>query len=617
MKFILFCQNAYSFGILAPIQNELIKHSDNYVWYLSKKLLGKFPFKNEPHTTSILDLRFFDADVIFVPGNEVPYYLKGLKTQIFHGLAGEKKGHFRIRHYFDLYLTQGPYFTNRFNELKEKHGNFDVVETGWPKLDVYGTERNNYGNEKKALLKIYATDKIVLYAPTFSPSLTSAPNLLDAIEKLALDTGYIIIVKFHDLMDPRWINAYKKLSGEHANIVFKEDKNIIKFLLMADILISDTSSVIYEFLLLNKPAISYNTISENIRWENLTQSGHLTKSVLSNLKKDTFGKERGQLNKMYHPYQDGKSAERMVLAVKNHIHENGVPGYRNLSLIRKLKIDSIFGQPLQNLWNGNKKNKISATLITFNEILNIDAVLENVQFADEIIVVDSFSTDGTFERVKEHPKVKLLQRVFKNYTDQKSFAMAQASHDWILFMDADERLTDVLKNEILVTVNSDNPAAAYFFYRTFMFQKKILRFSGWQSDKNFRLFRKSKVAFAQDRIVHETLIVDGKIDVLKNKLIHFSYKDYKDYKGKMVKYGQMKAQEELNKNYTPNLYHFLFRPFYRFFNHYILRFGFLDGKKGIIISYLNALGVYSRYKELQRLKKMEKKKSGVSTNAKI
>ena len=241
---------------------------------------------------------------------------------------------------------------------------------------------------------------------------------------------------------------------------------------MADILISDTSSVIYEFLLLNKPAISYNTISENIRWENLTQSGHLTKSVLSNLKKDTFGKERGQLNKTYHPYQDGKSAERMVLAVKNHIHENGVPGYRNLSLIRKLKIDSIFGKPLQNLWNGNKKNKISATLITFNEISNIDAVLENVQFADEIIVVDSFSTDGTFERVKEHPKVKLLQRAFKNYTDQKSFAMAQASHDWILFMDADERLTDVLKNEILVTVNSDNPAAAYFFYRTFMFQKK-------------------------------------------------------------------------------------------------------------------------------------------------
>ena len=136
-----------------------------------------------------------------------------------------------------------------------------------------------------------------------------------------------------------------------------------------------------------------------------------------------------------------------------------------------------------------------------------------------------------------------------------------------------------------------------------MFQQKILRYSGWQSDKNFRLFKKSKVAFTQDRIVHETLVVDGKIGVLKNKLIHYSYKDYKDYKGKMIKYGQMKAQEELAKNYDPNLYHFIFRPFYKFFNHYVLRFGFLDGKKGMIISYLNALGVYNRYKELNRLRK--------------
>ncbi len=227
------------------------------------------------------------------------------------------------------------------------------------------------------------------------------------------------------------------------------------------------------------------------------------------------------------------------------------------------------------------------------------------QFTDEIIVVDSFSTDGTIDRIKQYPKVKLLQRPFENYTDQKAFAMDQANNDWILFMDADERVTDVLKNEILHTVNGPNPASAYYFYRTFMFQQKVLRFSGWQSDKNFRLFRKSKVVFTKDRIVHETLIVDGKIDVLENKLIHYSYKDYEDYKGKMIKYGKMKAQEELAKNYDPNPYHFFFRPSYKFFNHYILRLGFLDGKKGLIISYLNALGVHARYQELKRLRKTQ------------
>ncbi len=248
------------------------------------------------------------------------------------------------------------------------------------------------------------------------------------------------------------------------------------------------------------------------------------------------------------------------------------------------------------------KNKISALFITFNEILNIDEVIQNVSFADEIIVVDSFSTDGTPEQIKKYPHVKLIQREFKDYTDQKSFALSQASHDWVLFMDADERLTDALRDEILQTLASDPPHSAYYFYRAFMFQQSVLRFSGWQSDKNFRLFRKSKVRFTPKRIVHETLLVDGSTDILKNKLIHYSYKDYHDYKGKMIKYGKMKAHEELPKNYHPNLFHFAFKPFYKFLNHYVFRLGFLDGKKGIIICYLNALSVYARYQELRRLR---------------
>jgi len=187
MKVILFCQNAYAFGIMAPIRDLLNTSSHEYIWYIPKKLLDVFPFKKENFTTSILDLQLFQSDVIFVPGNEVPYYLRGLKVQIFHGLAGEKKGHFHIRHYFDLYLTQGPYFTEKFNELREKYNDFDVIETGWPKLDVYGKYLNTYEIEKQDILKTYHTDKIVLYAPTFSPSLTSAPFLIKEIENLRLE----------------------------------------------------------------------------------------------------------------------------------------------------------------------------------------------------------------------------------------------------------------------------------------------------------------------------------------------------------------------------------------------------------------------------------------------
>ena len=605
MKVILFCQNAYAFGILAPIRDVLQEQGHGFLWYISGKLLDNFPYKNEDYTVRTLDLQLYKSDAIFVPGNEVPYYIRGLKVQVFHGLAGEKKGHFRIRHYFDLYLTQGPYFTDKFNELKKVHKNFDVIETGWPKLDVYSTEKNRYDFEKKAILQQFNTDKIVLYAPTFSPSLTSAPYLLQEIKNLAETTGYVILIKLHDLMDPKWIKAYKRLSYEVNNVLFKEDKNIIKSLIQADILVSDTSSVIYEFILLDKPVISFKNIADKVLWDNSKSYTGLTQKVLDNFNLDPHAAERAYINMQFHPYQDGKSALRMVNAVKEYIEIHGVPEERKLSLARRLKIDTMFGKPTKNPFIGEKTNKISAILITYNEDIHINAVLENVKFADEIIVVDSFSTDGTIEKIKEHPNVKLIQRPFLNYTDQKSFALEQATNDWVIFLDADERIPDRLRNEILATVNSSEPTAdAYYFYRTFMFKNKVLHFSGWQSDKNYRLFKKSKVHFTEERIVHETLVVDGESDVLKNKLVHYSYKNYEDYKGKMIKYGQMKAVEELKKDYAPNFYHFVFRPFYKFFNHYILRFGILDGKKGVIICYLNALGVYSRYKELKRLRNL-------------
>ncbi len=610
MKVILFCQNAYAFGIMAPIRDVLVADSHEFLWYIPKKLVNVFPNKKENFTTSILDLQLYKSDVIYVPGNEVPYYLRGLKVQIFHGLAGEKKGHFHIRNYFDLYLTQGPYFTKRFNQLKAKHQDFDVIETGWPKLDIYGKNAKSFEKDKENISKLYGADKIVLFAPTFSPRLTSAPHLLSEIEQLALNTGFVVFVKFHDLMDEKWITAYKNLSHRIPNIIFQEEKNIIKFLLIADILISDTSSVIYEFLLLGKPVVSFRNISGNIHWDDSRAYAQLTEKVVENLENDPFKSERDLINQEFHPYTDGKSAHRMVEVVEAYIQKNGVPASRDLSLPRKLKINNMFGKPVLDLWSGKKKNKITALLITLNEINNIEAVLENIGFADEIIVVDSYSTDGTVEKVNEHKKAKLIQRPFKNYTDQKSFTMNQATNDWVLFMDADERLTDTLKNEILKTVNSEGlESVAFMFLRTFMFKNKVLRFSGWQSDKNYRLFRKSRVYFDNDRIVHETLVVNGKSGIMKNKLIHYSYSDYEDYKGKMVKYGQMKAIEEHQKNKKAYPYHFIFRPLYKFINHYILRLGILDGRKGITICYLNALGVYSRYKELKRLRALEKPSS--------
>jgi CDP-ribitol ribitolphosphotransferase len=338
-KCILFCENHYAFGILAPIKTELKNKGYDVLWYISEKLKHKFPFEEENHTSSIDELKDYKSDVIFVPGNEVPHFLRGIKVQVFHGLAGEKKGHFRIRHYFDLYLTQGPLFTKKFKELALKYKNFKVKETGWSKLDVYATDLDLYKNEKAVLLKEHQAENIILYAPTFSPSLTSANSLVKELGELAKDKKKLILIKFHDLMDPKTIDLYHKLASTITNIVFVTDRNIVKYLLISDLMISDTSSVVYEFILLNKPVITLNTRNPKEAWQNILKESDLVKSVETNLTLDPFATKRADIITEYHPYSDGKSSARMVDAVEESILKNGVPTKRKLSFFRKYKIN--------------------------------------------------------------------------------------------------------------------------------------------------------------------------------------------------------------------------------------------------------------------------------------
>ena len=251
------------------------------------------------------------------------------------------------------------------------------------------------------------------------------------------------------------------------------------------------------------------------------------------------------------------------------------------------------------------KEKVTALVITFNEVGYIEKCIESVSFADEIIVVDSYSTDGTYEYLLNHPKVKVIQNPFKNFTAQKAFTLKQASNDWVLFLDADEVVSEDLQNEIKETINNNPKHVAYWFYRKFMFQNERLHFSGWQTDKNYRLFRKGKVNFSDKRIVHETLDINGTSGKFKNRLTHYCYKDYEVYKNKMMMYGRLKAKEAFSKGKQFSYALLLLKPLWKFFNSYIIRLGFLDGAKGIIICHLDAMCDLERYRELQRLEREE------------
>ena len=248
-----------------------------------------------------------------------------------------------------------------------------------------------------------------------------------------------------------------------------------------------------------------------------------------------------------------------------------------------------------------ESTKITAIIITFNEIGYIERCIDSIGFVDEIVVVDSHSTDGTYEYLVNRGDVRVFQHKFENFTLQKSYALGLASHDWILFPDADEVITLPLAQEIEEIISGSTPHAAFWVYREFMFHNKRLRFSGWQTDKNYRLFRKSKAKFTDHRLVHETLEVNGSSGILKHKIIHYSYKNYTDYKGKMLQYGRLKAQEAFRNGKQFSLVLMAIKPVWKFFNHFVLRLGFLDGKKGVLICYLNALGVFERFRYLRQL----------------
>jgi CDP-glycerol glycerophosphotransferase (TagB/SpsB family) len=347
MKAVLFCMNPYAFGILNPLYQELISRGHEVLWYTHPSIAAAFPFTQAVSTSSIKEAYEFKSDAIFIPGNEVPHYLRGVKVQVFHGLAGEKKGHFRIRQYFDLYLTQGPYFTNGFEQLARSYKNFEVKETGWCKLDTLYQHHDAYRAERDQLLAASSRKYLILYAPTFSPSLTSAVDAKQQIFELADKEDVFLLIKFHDLMNKQVKEEYRAEASRRTNVTLVEDPNILKVMIMADLMISDTSSVVYEFILLNKPVVTINSQSENINWRDIQDVSMLRTAVMDELQHDSFRANRKKTIEAYHPYTDGKSSGRMIEAVEDYIQRNGIPERRKLNLYRRFKINRTFGKEPQ------------------------------------------------------------------------------------------------------------------------------------------------------------------------------------------------------------------------------------------------------------------------------
>ncbi|MEJ6474506.1 CDP-glycerol glycerophosphotransferase family protein [Pseudoalteromonas piscicida] len=324
--YLFYVEQPYSFAILRPIQEAIRANGDVVKWFLKGNEVSSNSLRDdELELTRVEEVKAFNPRAVFVPGNVVPDFFPGAKVQVFHGLEYKKKGHFGIRGFFDLYCTHGPLTTAPFNQLAEKHGYFSVIETGWPKLDPY-FDYTKCDNKKPVLL----------YAPTFSPNLTSLEALYSHIKQLAESGLYKIQLKFHPKTKQQWQLMYAELESIEDFEIARGD-NLIPLIQQADVVISDTSSAVDESLLIGKPVITFNNHQPQDALINITDPQQLANAVQQALSLSETQKARiDQYILQVHPYRDGQSAER-VLAATETVIAAGLKR-KPLNLIRRYKI---------------------------------------------------------------------------------------------------------------------------------------------------------------------------------------------------------------------------------------------------------------------------------------
>lgn len=240
-------------------------------------------------------------------------------------------------------------------------------------------------------------------------------------------------------------------------------------------------------------------------------------------------------------------------------------------------------------------NRLSAIVTTFNEAEQIEETLRRLAFADEVIVVDSFSTDDTAD-IARRCGATVLQHEYESPSAQKNWAIPQASHDWVLIVDADEWVTPELAAEIEKTIADAGAADGYQVRRRNFFLGREIAHSGWQNDWVTRLFRRDRGRYAE-RQIHEVLEVQGRLARLGERLLHHSYRSMDDYWRKLRRYAEWNAREARRCGRTVSPVYMIVHPPLRFLRAYLVQGGFLDGVHGIVVSLLTA--VYAAAKDVR------------------
>jgi CDP-glycerol glycerophosphotransferase (TagB/SpsB family) len=335
-RYLLYGSVRYALAMLRPLQAAIRARGDEAAWFFDGdgwQELGP----DETLLRSVDEVMCWNACAVLSPSIRLPHFFPGAKVQIFHGFDAGKPRHIYDRGFFDLYCTTGPADTQAFAELASRLGYFAVCETGWPKLDPF---LQALGSGEPPPVR---QPPVVLYHSTFSPSWSAAEALHETVQRLSCSGRWRWIVSLHPKSNPATVAKYRALESEHLH--FADPDNILDLFPQADVMASDTSSALSEFLLTYKPVVTFRNQRPGPQLIDISDAAEFEPAIERAL---TRPPELMRAIRAYadaiHPYRDGRSSERVLAAVDEFIAHGAArlrPKPRNLW--RRLKMRQRFG----------------------------------------------------------------------------------------------------------------------------------------------------------------------------------------------------------------------------------------------------------------------------------
>lgn len=337
MNYLFYLSHSYSYAILRPLQREILRRGDAVAWFL-EPTCPDYLEEGEQRLGTLKEVRQWNPRAVFAPGNWIPDFFPGVKVQLFHGFPINKRGdrvddHFRLRGWFHLLCTQGPTSTGPFRQLEQRKGYFRVAETGWAKTD----------DLMRIVWQQPAPEHVptIFVATTFSRNISSLEVLYPVISRLAKERPWRWIITLHPkLTDPALRQRYEALDAENANVSFVPVLHGTDEMSQSDVMLCDASSIILEYMLTDRPVVTYRNTQPGPHLLNVTETDAVEAAL-----EEALSRPEPLMNAMrsyiasHEAHRDGHNCERILDAVDQFLaNDYGRLARRPLNLWRRLKM---------------------------------------------------------------------------------------------------------------------------------------------------------------------------------------------------------------------------------------------------------------------------------------